>query len=464
MERKSNQTTITLVIIMISSFITPFMSNAINIAIPAIGIDFGANQSMINWVVSSFLLSTAAFLLPFGRIADLFGRKKMFLIGMILLAASSLGCALAPSLGVLICFRIIQGFSSAMSLSTSMAILTSVIPPQSRGRALGFNSAATYIGLSCGPVLGGVISSALSWRAVFYFNLLIAAIVVILTIWKLKGEWKDEAIKLDGGGVVFCILAQGLLLFGLNDLAAGPLYQVCFALGVVLLIIFFLFERKRRNPLLPVQSIVKNKTFAFSNLATLINYSATFALSFMLSLYLQAALHLDAAISGLILLVQPVLMAVLSPITGSLSDKLSPKLLSSIGMGISALGLLFFIFLTTSTPIIFIIIVLAFIGIGYSLFSSPNTNAVMGSVDKTLYGVASALLGNMRLLGQSISMAIIALITSVLIGDLTIGSPEYVVKLLVSLKTAFIVFTVLCAVGVWVALAREKVKQGPEAG
>lgn len=452
-DRKS-QTRITLVIVMITSFITPFMSNAINLAIPAIGKEFNADQSLLNWVVSGFLLSSAAFLLPFGRLADQYGRKKVFLIGMFSLAASSLGCALAPSLAFLICFRIIQGIASAMIFGTAMAILTSVIPPQIRGRALGLNSAATYVGLSCGPVLGGFISSAITWRAVFGLNLLIAVIVIVFTLWKLKGEWLGAPSKLDGGGIALCISAQVLLLFGLTDLTASLLHQGSFLAGVVLLIVFFMYEKKRQNPLMPVESIVKNRRFAFSNLATLINYSATFALSFVLSLYLQEALNLDAAVSGLILLVQPVLMAVLSPVTGALSDRLPPAALASAGMGISALGLVFFIFLTTRTPIILIVLGLAFIGFGFALFASPNTNAIMSSVDKTLYGVASSIIGNMRMLGQSVSMAIVSLVTSVFMRNLAIGAQGYVDQLMISIKIAFIIFAVLCALGVAASLVR----------
>ncbi|NLT15158.1 MAG: MFS transporter, partial [Clostridiales bacterium] len=349
---------------------------------------------------------------------------------------------------------------SAMIFGTAMAILTSVIPPETRGRALGLNSAAVYFGLSCGPVLGGFISSAFTWRAVFYFNLLIAAVVIVLTVWKLKGEWKGESSRLDGGGIVLCILAQAFILFGLTKLTANLLYQVSFLLGVVLLVVFYLYEKKRRDPLIPIDRILRNRPFAFANLASLINYSATFALTFVLSLYLQAVLHLDAAVSGLILLVQPVLMAVLSPVTGALSDRYSPAVLASAGMGISALGLIFFVFLTIQTPIILIVLNLAFIGIGFALFIAPNTNAIMGSVDKTLYGVASSVLGNMRLLGQAISMAIVSLITSVLVRD-QIGSPGYAGQLMASLRAAFIVFTVLCILGVFASLARAKVvKQG----
>jgi MFS family permease len=203
----------------------------------------------------------------------------------------------------------------------------------------------------------------------------------------------------------------------------------------------------------------KNRTFVFSNLAALINYCATFALSYVLSLYLQKARLIDTAASGLILLVQPILMAVLSPVTGMLSDRIRPAILSSIGMGISAAGLLFFIFLTVDTPVVLIVLNLAFIGIGYALFASPNTNAVMGSIDRSLYGVGSSALGNMRLLGQSISMAVMSLIMSVVMPGLTIVSPGYVGRLMISLRVGFIIFTILCVLGVFASLARGRIKK-----
>ncbi len=456
MEHSNSQTRIVLVVVMITSFVTPFMGNAVNLAIPSIGIEFQGSQSMMNWVVSGYLLSSAAFLLPFGRLADQFGRKKVFLIGIILLAVFSLACALATSLIALVCFRVLLGVSSAMIFSNSVAILTSVVPPESRGKALGLNAAATYFGLSCGPVLGGLITSVFTWRGIFYFILLVALIIIYITIWKLKGEWTGTHAKIDSWGIILCITAQVLLLFGLNGLPTGILYQISFAAGILLLVIFFQFERNHSNPLIPVKNIIKNKLFVFSSLAALIHYSATFALSFVLSLYLQTALGIDTAISGLILLAQPIMMAVLSPVAGTLSDRIKPGILASLGMGITALGLFFFIFLSTQTPIALIILNLAFLGLGFALFASPNTNAIMGSVDPTLYGMASSIIANMRLLGQSISIAIVSLITSTLMGNLTVHSEGYVNRLMSSLKISFIIFSVLCILGVLVSMERGK--------
>ena len=337
MENSAKQVRITLAIVMVASFITPFMSNAINLAIPAIGEEFGGNQSWLNWVVSGFLIPYAAFLLPFGHLADRYGRRRIFLLGMIIVALSALGCALAPSLPVLVAFRVVSGISSAMVFSNTPAILTSVVSPRSRGKMLGLNSAATYVGLSAGPVLGGLITGSLSWRGIFWFNFLLALIVVVLTVWKLTGEWKGSSGKADALGSVLCVAAQGLMLFGLGSLTKGPGYLVSFIAGAVLLAVFVWYESRRSDALIPVRYIVRNRPFIFSNLANFINYSAVFALSYVLSLYLQTALGIDSATSGLILLIEPALMAVLSPVTGALSDKVRPAVLAAVGMGLTAL-------------------------------------------------------------------------------------------------------------------------------
>lgn len=449
-----NQNNITVAIVMITSFVTPFMGNAVNLAIPAMGQTFGSSQSQLNWVLSSYLIATAAFLLPAGRLADQLGRRKIFLAGLILLAISSLACAAAASLPVLILFRIIQGIASAMIFSNSIAILTSVVSPQSRGKALGMVTASTYIGLSAGPVLGGLITSLLSWRGIFYFILLLVLIVIGITIWQLKGEWKGEKSPADPWGIMLCIAAQSLLLTGLSALTKSLVYQICFAAGLVLLIVFYQVEKRFKNPLLPVTRIFSNRLFTFSNLASLINYSATAALSFIISLYLQTARGIDIATAGLILLVQPVIMAILSPLAGTLSDRIQPAVLASAGMAVSASGLAVFIFLNPQTSLLLIILNMAWIGIGFALFSSPNTNAIMGAVDRSLYGVGSAMMNNMRLLGQSISMAIVSMIMVIIMQNLAIGAEGYAERLISSARVSFIIFTALCILGVGASLVR----------
>ena len=445
---------ITMGIIMVASFITPFTSSSINLAIPSIGLEFSGNQFWLNWVVFSYLLTSSVFLLPFGRIADIYGRKKIFIIGMALFALTSLACALANSLPLLVFFRVLQGLASAMIFGTSMAILISVAPANQRGKAIGINAAAVYLGLSLGPVLGGLICRIFNWRGVFYFILLLSLTVITLSLWKLKGEWKGANSSFDLIGCLLYILGLTSLLYGLADLTSGLIYVICFFTGIILLILFIYIELKVAHPLLSITLFSRNKVFAFSNLAALINYSATFALVYILSLYLQTVLGIETSLSGLILLAQPIMMSVFSPIAGTLSDRIEPRLVASLGMGITALGLFFFIFLGNQISLILFILNLAFIGLGLALFSSPNNNAIMSSVGKEHYGVASSILGTMRLTGQSLSMTIVALVTSIIMRDLTITSSTYIPSLLTSMRILFIIFTVLSIGGIFSSLAR----------
>lgn len=448
---------LTMAITLMTSFIAPFMGNALNIAIPSISSEFGGSQSQLNWIVSSYLLSSAAFALPFGRLADIVGRKKMFTLGIFLFGLTSLACGLAFSLYSLILFRLFQGIAYAMVFGTSMAILTSVVPPQERGRALGINTAALYIGLSLGPVLGGAIIKYIDWRGIFLLGFVLNIIILTLTLLKLKGEWKgSEGEPFDTWGSIFCISGLTLLLLGLSNLTSASSYSLVFLSGIVLVAVFIGYEYKTNFPLLPIKKFAKNTTFIFSNLATLINYSATFALGYLLSLYLQLVLGLDTTYSGLILLSQPIIMATLSPLTGKLSDKIEPQILASIGMGITTLGLFLFIFLSANTSVVLVVLNLILIGVGFALFSSPNTNAVMSSVDRTYYAIASSTMGTMRLLGQTFSMAIVSLVTSVNIGKLDLNSSEYPIRFISSSRIAFSVFTVFCFLGIFASLSRGK--------
>jgi Na+/melibiose symporter-like transporter len=282
-------------------------------------------------------------------------------------------------------------------------------------------------------------------------------IILTLTLLKLKGEWKgSEGEAFDTWGSIFCISGVTLLLLGLSNLTTASSYILILLTGIVLVAIFIRYEYSIDFPLLPIKTFSKNTTFIFSNLATLINYSATFALGYLLSLYLQLVLGLDSTYSGLILLSQPIIMATLSPLTGKLSDKIEPQILASIGMGLTTLGLFLFIFLSAKTSVVPVILNLILIGIGFALFSSPNTNAVMSSVTKSYYAVASSTLGTMRLLGQTVSMAIVSLITSANIGKLGLNSIEYTRQFILSSRISFIVFTVFCLMGIFASLARGK--------
>ncbi len=446
-----------LLIATLSSFLTPFMVSSVNIALPAIGREFGMDALMMSWVPTSYLLAAAMFLVPFGRLADIYGRKRIFAYGMGIFTVSSLLLAYSPTAGFLITFRAVQGFGSAMIFGTGMAILTSVFPAAERGRVLGINVAAVYLGLSVGPSFGGVLTQQIGWHSIFLVNVPLGIMVIYLVAAKLKGEWaeaRNETFDLAGSFIYTITLAALMYGFSLLPKMAGVWCIIGGFAGVVL---FVAWELKAKSPLLNMNLFLRNPGFAFSNLAALINYSATFAVTFLMSLYLQYIKGFTPQHAGLILVSQPIIMAVFSPIAGRLSDKIEPRVVASIGMAFGAAGLFLFTFLDKDTHLFFIITGLVLLGFGFALFSSPNTNAVMSSLEKRYYGVGSATLGTMRLTGQMLSMGITMIIFAVMIGSARI-TPEYYPAFLKSMKTGFIIFSCLCFSGIFASLARGKMR------
>jgi len=454
----------TLITITMASFLTPFMGSAVNLAIPSIGEQFNASAMQLSWVVASYILASAAFLVPFGRLADIVGRKKVFNTGITFFSLSSLLCGLATSVEMLIAFRVMQGIGSAMVFSTAMAILTSVFPPRERGKILGINVATVYVGLSLGPVLGGTLNHNLGWPSIFYFTVLIGLAVIIMSLTKLKGEWAGaRGESYDLTGAVLYSVGLVAFMYGISTVTTAAWAGLLVVGGLAILVIFIRHEMKTKHPVLNLKLFSRNITFAFSNLAALINYSATFAVGFLLSLYLQVVMGYNSQLAGFILLSQPVLMAALSPFAGKLSDRVEPRVVSSWGMALSTLGLFIFVFLNGQTPIWLVLINLALLGVGFALFSSPNSNAIMGSVEKRFYGIASSPLGTMRLVGQAVSMAIATLILAMFVGNVELNQAD-VSMLTKSIKTAFAVFAVTCLAGIFASLARGNINRGSQSG
>jgi EmrB/QacA subfamily drug resistance transporter len=444
-----------LTIASLSSFITPFMISSINIALPVIGKEFKTDAVVLSWVATSYLLAAAVSLVPFGKLADIYGRKRIYMIGMGLFTLTSLLSALATSAPMLIIFRIFQGAGSAMVFATGIAILSSVYPVEERGKVLGIAVAAVYIGLSCGPFFGGFLTHHLSWRSLFLINIPFGVLIILLIIFKLKGEWKGaEGQKFDLTGSIIYGTAIFAFMYGISILP-DTLSIILILSGVVGL--FVRWELVVASPVFEVNLFTTNRTYAFSCLAALINYSATFAVGFLLSLYLQYIKGLTPQGAGVVLVSTPVMMAIFSPLAGRLSDRIEPRVISSLGMSLTALGLVLLIVLNSHTVLTYIIFSLMILGFGFALFSSPNMNAIMSSVDKRFYGIASASVGTMRLLGQMLSMGIVTLIFALFIGRAQI-TPQYYPMLIKSMRVAFIVFSCFCVGGIFFSLYRGRLR------
>lgn len=440
------------------AFLVPFMGSSVNIALPSIGKEFAMNAIVLSWVTTSYILATASFQVPAGRIADIFGRKKVFLWGFIIFTFFSLLCAISNAPFSLIAFRFLQGVGSSMTFSTGVAILMSIFPVEERGKVLGINVAAVYVGLSCGPFIGGVLTYSFGWRSIFLITVLIGFLIILFTLLKIKGEWveaKGESFDLTGSVLFSTALAAIIYGFSLLPGAKGGLLIL---LGGIMLFTFVKWEIRSKVPIFNIGLFRRNRVFAFSNLAAFINYGATYAVAFLLSLYLQYVKGLNPREAGLILIIQPIVQAIFSPFAGRLSDRIEPRKVASTGMAMTAIGLFLFNFLNEGTAISFIIANLAFMGLGFALFSSPNTNAVMSSIEKKFYGVASGTVGTMRATGMMFSMGMVMLIFSLYIGRIQI-TPSYYPLFIKSVKATLTVSTVLCVVGIFASLSRGRVRQ-----
>lgn len=444
----------------LSSFLTPFMGSSINIALPAIGEEFSMDAVLLAWVPMSFLLAAAVFLVPFGRLADIKGLKMIFGTGISIFTAASLLAGFSASSEMLIAFRFIQGVGSAMIFGTGIAILTSVFPPYERGRVLGINIAIVYIGLSAGPVLGGLLTQYLGWRSLFLATVPLGLLAMLLTILRLDGEWLGaEGESFDLAGSAIYAISVLTMVYGLS-LLPDAWGDRLVAAGVAGLVMFLYFETRVNSPVLDVKLFVGNRVFTFSNIAALINYSATFASGFLLSLYLQYVKGMDPRGAGMILIAQPLVMAILSPYTGRLSDKKEPRIVATAGMVLTLFGIIPFAFIDGKTPIFYIVLTLAVLGAGIALFSAPNINAIMSSVDKRFYGIASATQGTMRLFGQMLSMALAMLVFALFIGRVEISTAGQD-GFLEAIRTAFWLFAGLCVVGAFASMARGNIGERP---
>ncbi len=445
--------TFILALILITSFVNPFMGSAVNLALPQMGRDLNLNALQMSWVAMSFLLASAVMMVPLGKWADIKGRKHIFIIGTALFGIFSWVCALSTTRYVLMTARVIQGIGGAMIFATNIAILTDIYPSQERGRMIGMNITAVYLGLSLAPVISGFMIKQWGWQSIFYFSAVSTMGVSILTFTLVNGEWKDEgAGRFDVKGSLLYIISLSVLMYGFAHLPERVAAAMAIA-GALGMAWFVRVELDNKNPVFDIRLLTSNRRFAFSNLAALINYAMTFAITFMLSLYLQYVKGLNPREAGLILVMQPGVMALVAWFSGRLSDRYDSRWLSSAGMALITLGLAFLIPLGKESSLVYIAIILAFIGLGFGLFSSPNTNAVMSSVPRNLLGTASATVGTMRLTGQMISMGIATFLIHLFVGKGVINA-HHLSEYIAAQKTAFSLFVILGILGVWASLER----------
>lgn len=446
---------LTLIMVLLNAFSTPLMLSAVNVALPAIAIDLSMNAVVLSWIPMAYLMASAMFVLIFGRLADMIGRKRIFLIGTTSVIFSSLLAAYSVSEMMLISARFLQGMSAAMLYATQVAIVSSVFPASKRGRAIGLTVSTIYLGLTVGPLIGGYVIDIFGWRASFIIHIPLALIVLILGKFFVKGEWSsDEKGSFDLFGALLYTVLIFILCLAVSFLPStlSIIFLMCSLFGFVF---FILFERVHKHPLLDVRLFFTNRIFTFSCLASLIIYTATFANVVQVSLYLQYLKGMSATTAGMIMMCQPLTMAIFSPLAGRLSDKFEPRVLATLGMAISCCGLLLLSELTIDSKLNYLVIALVTTGFGFSLFSSPNVSTIMGSVDKRSFGSANGIVATMRILGQMSSMILVTLVFALMIGPVEISDSNYDV-LEKAIQQIFTIAACLCLPGLYFSVARGK--------
>jgi len=446
-----------LLIVSLATFATPLISSGVNIAIPYISLDFAVSASNIGWVQISFLMMSAVFLFPFGKMSDRTEKVKIFLSGLLCQFCGFAIAGLSSSFPTLLIGMALAGFGSAQIFSVGIPLLTTNFPIQERGKVLGISTAVIYVALALGPFISGVLVENFGWHSLFLILLPITALPLCLTIAILPKLQKNTTFHdprpFDGIGSVIYIIAASLVLVGISRISDGSYASIILIIGISISALFLWWESQHPDPIFPINIFRENKIFRNSSLAALINYGSSFAVTLLLSFYFQNVRDFSSIATGTILITQPIIMAVLTPFAGRLSDRVDPRILATTGMAMTAASLFAFSFLTSTTPLWVIIGILLILGSGFALFSSPNMNSIMSSVPDSEAGIASATAGTMRVFGQVVSMAAVMVVFATVLGSVVI-SAEIAEPLLKALSMTFTALGALCIFGIYFSYAR----------
>lgn len=453
----------------LGAFITPFTSSVISFSVPDIGHYLGASFTLMVWVPMAYLIALPSLMILFGKLSDIFGRPRFYLLGFVVFGVGGILSIIAGSIYFLIFSTLVMGIGGSLLSVNGTAIVSSVYPPQSRGGALGINAMSVYLGLTTGPILAGVMIEFLGWQSLFYivtaFSFL-SILPVYVFLGKVDVPTASRHIDFPGFALFLSSILLIVLYLSFSEVYGFVKTIYLLALGLGILVIFVAFERRQADPILDLSLFTRNRTFSAANFTALLNYISTFAIVFVFSIYFNVIAGLSPSESGLILTIEPILMVIFSPLSGRLSDRLGSRGPASLGMLLIAASFFYIFAEVGNMAPEQMIWPLGVIGIGFGLFSAPNTNSVMGSVDRKFSGTASGTLGTMRFVGQLMSLALMSTILASsmprtmlleLFSGINSNLPLVDINgFMTGLKTVMLLSGILSLAGVFTSLVRDK--------
>lgn len=434
-----------LIIVLIGIMMAVIDGVVVSIALPTITSFFNVDVSLSQWTITAYLVTMTSLLLVFGKLSEYFGRVRLFIIGFSLFTLSSLACGFSTSLPMLIAFRVFQGLGAAMVFSISGAILFQAFPHNERGKAMGFLGSAVAIGSIAGPVLGGLVVDTLGWEYIFLINVPIGIALVALALKYLKvHEIKAKTLEIDVIGSITLIVFMVSLIVFLGDLSNNTsltMASLGFAAISALSLIAFLYrESHYEKPLLDL-SIFREKKFSLPILSMMLSFIATFMFSIVGPFYFQGVLHYSPSQVGILYLITPLVMVIASPLTGWLYDRTHSKYYAAAGMAIVAFAYIAMGWLSMNFDLILMVGILIIMGLGSSLFQSPNNTETMSSLPPQKIGISSSTSSTVRNLGMALGVSIAAILVTYQLNSTGYSGPI----LLAGIKLAPIIANVLFA-------------------
>ena len=403
----------------VGSLLGAIDASVVNLCLPVIRRELGSSVAMVEWVVSIYLLVVCGLLLTFGRLGDLHGYKRLYLLGFVVFTTGSALCGLAWSVPILIAFRGLQALGASIQFACAPAILTGNFPASQRGQALGLQAFMIYFGQMAGPILGGWLTDHFSWRAVFYINVPIGLAAVAMGIHFIpRDQPKTQAEPFDPAGAALFMAGFVVLLIALNQGYdrgwASPSILMLLVGAILLLFLFVLLERRLANPLLDLK-LFDDRVFSMSVASAVLNYISVYTVLFLLPFYLIQGRGLSPGQAGLLFTMQPAVMSIAAPISGFLSDRIGTRRPSMLGMAILGTGLFMLSRLHPDSSMVYVGAALGTCGLGTGIFIAPNNSALMGSAPKHRQGIASGVLATARYVGMILGVGIAGAIFTTLL-------------------------------------------------